>query len=294
MLRKIIYSPEYEIDIGSHVFPTSKYRLIKEDLIKNHSFREENFIEPRFAAPSEILEVHTEKYVNDIKNGTLSYADEIKLELPYSEELSRASFLCCGGTIMACETALKDGVCVHLGGGFHHAYPDHGEGFCVFNDVAAGAAEMIKKGKKILVIDCDLHQGNGTAYIFKDNRDVFTFSMHQQNNYPFYKEKSDLDVPLDDGMSGKNYNKLLLNSLVNIKEKFLFDFVIYVAGSDTYIEDQLGGLALTKEDLKDRDNIIKSEICDNNIPVAIVLAGGYARAIEDTVYIHSNTAVTFL
>lgn len=291
--RKIIYSPGYEIDIGSHVFPTSKYRLIKEFLIKNFNLQENDFVSPEIAAPSMVMQVHTQKYVNDIKNGTLSYADEIRLELPYSEELARASLLCCAGTVMACEIALENGAGVHLGGGFHHAYPDHGEGFCVFNDVAIGAAQMLKKGKKVLVVDCDLHQGNGTAFIFKDNPDVFTFSMHQQNNYPLYKEKSDIDVPLEDGTNGSEYNRLLLNSLKNIEGRFQPDFIIYVAGSDTYKDDQLGGLALTIEDLRDRDCIVKSE-CGTGVPTAVVLAGGYAKRIEDTVSIHSNTVITFL
>jgi acetoin utilization deacetylase AcuC-like enzyme len=290
--KKIVYSPEYEVNIGSHVFPTSKYRLIKEFLLKKFDLNEDDFVEPESSAPSEVLKIHTKKYVDSIKNGTLSYADEMRLELPYSEDLAIAAFKCCGGTILACNLALKQKAGIHLGGGFHHSYPDHGEGFCVFNDIAIGAVNMLEIGRKVLIIDCDLHQGNGTAFIFKENNNVFTFSMHQQNNYPFYKEKSSLDIPLEDGIGGAEYNELLFRAVSDIKKIFSYDFVIYIAGSDTYCDDQLGGLSLTIEDLKQRDKIVKTEIGD--VPVAIVLAGGYANKIEDTVTIHSNTVVTFL
>lgn len=282
------------MDIGSHVFPTTKYRLIKELLINNSFLEEEDFIEPEPASLLQVRQVHTNEYVNDIENGTLTYADEIRLELPYSKELAEASFLCCGGTIVACNSALQLGKSIHLGGGFHHAYPDHGEGFCVFNDVAIGAVEMMKKNGKVLVIDCDLHQGNGTAFCFKDNPDIFTFSMHQQNNYPLIKEKSDLDIPLKDGTRGAEYNKLLLDNIKTVKKKFMPGSIIYVAGADAYLDDQLGGLALTIEDFKNRDRIIKSETVDCGIPVAVLLAGGYAKKIEETVAIHSNMVITFL
>jgi acetoin utilization deacetylase AcuC-like enzyme len=288
---EIIYSPKYEVDIGSHVFPTSKYRRIKEFLVNTYNLNEENFITPRPASPEEIMLVHTEKYVNDIKTGTLSYADEIQLELPYSKELAEAAFLCAGGTIMACENALAAGIGVHLGGGFHHAYPDHGEGFCVFNDIAIAA---ISTQKKVIIIDCDLHQGNGTARALKDNADVFTFSIHQQNNYPIYKEKSDLDIPLEDGCPGEKYNKLLRKSLGDILKSFKPDLAIYVAGSDTFIDDQLGGLSLNIEDLENRDRIVKEYTLDKQLPTVVVLAGGYANNIEDTVLIHSNTIKEFL
>ncbi|MFC2061878.1 histone deacetylase [Elusimicrobiota bacterium] len=291
---KIIYSPEYEIDIGTHVFPTSKYRLIKEYLISNTILEEKDFIEPEPASVQSISKIHHRKYVNDIKKGTLSIADEIRLELPYSQELAHASFLCCGGTIKACEIAIDNGVGIHLGGGFHHAYPDHGEGFCVFNDVATGALAVAAKRKKVLIVDCDLHQGNGTAVCLKDNKDIFTFSMHQQNNYPLLKEISGMDIALNDGIGGDEYNKLLSDSLKKIKSEFSPDFVIYVAGSDTYVNDQLGGLALTIDDMKDRDRIIVAETVDCGISAAIVLAGGYAEQIEDTVAIHSDTVITFL
>ncbi|MFC2091829.1 histone deacetylase [Elusimicrobiota bacterium] len=293
-MRNIIYSPDYEVDIGMHVFPTSKYRHIRDKLLEIEQITDECFIDPRAATIEELLRVHTAKYVNDIINGTISKADEIRLELPYSKELARASVLCSGGTLMACEGALKNFVGVHLGGGFHHAYPDHGEGFCVFNDIAVAAKDLISKGKKVLVVDCDLHQGNGTAFIFKDEPDVFTFSMHQKNNYPLYKEKSDMDIDLEDLIRGNIYNELLLEKLNIIADNFNPDFIIYVAGADTYVDDQLGGLSLTINDLLERDRIVKSVSDAVSIPVAIVLAGGYAKQIQDTVAIHLNTIATFL
>ncbi|MFH1415226.1 MAG: histone deacetylase [Elusimicrobiota bacterium] len=285
---KIIYSPLYEVDIGTHVFPTAKYRLIKDHLMNKYNLPGETFIEPRLVEKKEILRIHTEDYVGDIENGTLSYADEIRLELPYSRELAKAALLCCGGTILACQEAIRSGNCIHLGGGFHHAYPDHGEGFCIFNDIAVAAAVMADSGKKVLIIDCDLHQGNGTAKIFEKEEKVFTFSIHQQNNYPFYKEKSDLDIGLEDLTTGEEYNRLLTEGIRRIKKIFDPEIIIYVAGSDTYTDDQLGGISLSMDDLKKRDVIIKTEAGD--IPVAVVLAGGYAKNIEDTVLIHSNTA----
>ncbi len=290
-MLKIIYSPQYEIDIGSHIFPTSKYRLIKEYLIKKYKLCEENFIAPLPALPETVMKIHTSKYVSDIKNKTLSYADELRLELPYSSELAKVAFLCCGGTLLACKEAMNNGVGVHLGGGFHHAYPDHGEGFCVFNDVALGALEMAEKGRKVLVIDCDLHQGNGTAVCLKNNSEIFTFSIHQENNYPIYKEKSAMDIELEDEIGGDKYNDLLKSALKKIKENFNPDFIIYVAGADTYVDDQLGGISLTIEDLKKRDEIIKNEF--NRVPTVITLAGGYAVQIKDTVQIHSNTVEKF-
>ncbi|MFW6134079.1 MAG: histone deacetylase [Elusimicrobiota bacterium] len=292
--KKIVFSPKYEVDIGSHVFPTSKYRLVKEYLIENSYLSEDNFVEPEPARSETVMEIHNCEYVNKIKNGTLSVSEELQLELPYTKELAEASFLYCGGTILTCEISLENNVGIHLGGGFHHAYPDHGEGFCVFNDVALGAKKMADKGKKVVVIDCDLHQGNGTAFCFKNNPNVFTFSMHQQNNYPLYKEKSDMDVPLKDQTSGKEYNELLEKSLKEIKSKFNFNFAVYVAGSDTFIDDQLGGLSLTIEDLKARDKIVKSETVDCGIPTAVTMAGGYSSRVEDTVKIHSSTVINFL
>ncbi|MEA3506528.1 MAG: histone deacetylase [Elusimicrobiota bacterium] len=292
--RKIIYSAEYEVDIGSHPFPTSKYRLVKDFLINNGFITPADIEEPSMPDEELLKTVHTEKYVRKILDGTLSFADEIKLELPYSSELAGSAAIVCAGSVMTAESALENGAAVHLGGGFHHAYPDHGEGFCVFNDVAVAAAAVTSKGKKVLIADCDLHQGNGTAAALKDNKLAYTFSMHQENNYPLVKEKSDRDVPLEDSVVGSKYNSLLRKNLKDIKESFAPDLVIYVAGSDVYKKDKLGGLDLTMEDIAARDRIIKEEFYDSQIPVAVVLAGGYAQDLNDTVKIHAAAAVTFL
>ncbi|MBN2406857.1 MAG: histone deacetylase [Elusimicrobia bacterium] len=293
-IPKIVYSPEYEINIGAHVFPTSKYRLVKEYLTGKGYIGEDSFTEPQPASIEDLLQVHKREYVGDIKDGTLSITDQIRLELPYSESLARASFLCCGGTVLACSLALEYGAGIHLGGGFHHAYPDHGEGFCVFNDVALGALEMLRRGRRVLIIDCDLHQGNGTAVCLRSVENVYTFSIHQENNYPFYKERSDRDIGLKDGTDGKEYNGLLEDNISEIKKAFNPDLIIYVAGADVYRDDQLGGLSLGIGDLIDRDRIIYRESVADSIPAAVVLAGGYARKLEDTVQIHANTVINML
>ncbi len=291
--RKAVYSPLYEVDIGPHVFPTAKYRLVKEKLVNSGLYGEKDFVDPQPASLEDLLKVHTREYIGKIKDGTLSHTDEIRLELPYSEELARASLLCAGGTLKACTLALEQDFCAHLGGGFHHAYPDHGEGFCVFNDAALGAAAMNEKGMKVLIVDCDLHQGNGTAVVFKDNSDVFTFSIHQENNYPLYKEKSDMDIGLPDGTSGSEYNLSLERSIREIEKRFSPDFIVYIAGADPYEKDQLGGFNLSIEDLKERDRIVKDFAGRRKVPVSVVFAGGYALRLDETAEIHFNTVKVF-
>ena len=221
---KVIYSPRYEVDIGAHVFPTVKYRLIYESLIARGILRKDDFIEPDFAKDEDILSVHTKPYLERLKNGRLSYRDIIKLELPYSWELAEASFLCAGGTILAVRVALRDKLGIHIGGGFHHAFSDHGEGFCVLNDIAIGIRVAQKDNliKKALVVDCDLHQGNGTAGIFERDKTVYTFSIHQEDNYPFPKAQGSLDIGLPDGTGDEEYISRLKN---NIPQITLFIFL---------------------------------------------------------------------
>lgn len=291
---KIVYSPKYEVDIGRHIFPTAKFRLIRQRLLKNTSLTIDNFIEPAPALEKDVCLAHAEEYVAKIKNGTLTRADEVRLEVPYTKALAEASFICVNGTIRASQIALDCGLGIHLGGGFHHAFPDHGEGFCVFNDVAVAAKKLILKDKKVLVIDCDLHQGNGTAVIFSKEKKVFTFSIHQFNNYPFIKPHSSLDVNLEDGVGDEEYLKALNASLTEIFHKFNSDFVFYVAGSDPYEKDQLGGLKLTIEGLKKRDEFVFDLCASRKVPVCVVMAGGYAVNLEDTVTIHYNTCVAGL
>lgn len=294
--RKVVYSDEYDVDIGTHVFPTKKYKLIREKLITEKLLSDDDFESPRPSSDEDILLVHSKEYVNKLKSGTLSFEEIFRLELPHSRELVHASYICVNGTVKSCGIALEEGVGVHLGGGFHHAFRDHGEGFCVFNDVAIGIKRMIKDGriKKAMIIDCDLHQGNGTADIFRDDKDVFTFSIHQQNNYPFHKPESDLDIGLDDYTSDKVYLDKLREHIPKIISDFKPQFILYVAGADPYKGDQIGNLALTIDGLKKRDEFIFETAKNFNVPIAVVLAGGYAVNVKDTVTIHFNTVKTAL
>jgi len=294
--RRVLYSDKYYVNIGSHVFPTKKYKLIRERLMREKLLSAEDFELPQPASDGDILLVHSEEYLIKLKNGTLSFEEIFRLELSYSRELIQASYICVNGTIRSCIIALEEGVGVHLGGGFHHAFRDHGEGFCVFNDVAIAIRRMMKDSriKKAMTIDCDLHQGNGTADIFKDDENVFTFSIHQQNNYPFYKPQSDLDIGLDDYASDKDYLDKLYEHIPKIISDFKPQLILYVAGADPYKDDQIGNLALTIDGLKKRDEFIFETARNFDVPIAVVLAGGYAVNIEDTVTIHFNTVKTAL
>lgn len=289
---RLVYSPRYEADIGAHVFPTTKYRLVYERLIQDGTFSKEDFVEPTPASDDDVLLVHTPDYVTKLKTGTLSEWEIMRLELPYSKALVESTFLCAEGSILTGRFAFEDGASVHLGGGFHHAFPDHGEGFCVLNDHSIAIRRLQKDGviKKALVVDCDLHQGNGTAFIFAGDDGVFTFSIHEQNNYPAVKPPSDLDIGLRDGAGDEEYLNHLRNNIPRIIRDFKPDLLFYVAGADPYENDQLGGLALTLEGLKARDELVIGEAWKAGLPVAVVLAGGYALKLEDTVTIHANTA----
>jgi len=295
MKTRIVYSDRYYVDIGTHVFPTAKYRLIKKRIESDQGvFSRIEIIEPDRATDADILLVHKEKYLKKLKEGTLTPQEVLTLELPYSRELVRGSALSCGGTILASQSAIKGRLGIHLGGGFHHAFPDHGEGFCVLNDIAVAIKKLKKENliKKALIIDCDLHQGNGTAYIFKDDKDVFTFSIHQENNYPFFKPKSDLDIGLPDRTKDKAYLECLEKNIPMIISDYKPDFIMYVAGADPYINDQIGNLALTIEGLKKRDEYIFIQGKNYDIPITVVLAGGYAYNQDDTISIHFNTVKT--
>lgn len=288
---KIVYSKYYYVDIGQHVFPTIKYRLIYQKLIRISGFSPHDFIEPDPASDGDLLLVHTKEYIEKLKNGTLSPAEMFTLELPYSEALVKSSYLCVGGTILASKIALEEGIGIHIGGGFHHAFPDHGEGFCVFNDIAIGVKRMQKdrRIKRAFIVDCDLHQGNGTAFIFSNDEDVFTFSIHQENNYPFFKPRSDLDIGLRDMARDDEYIDNLKRDIPKIVSDFKPDLIIYVAGADPYKGDMIGNLGLSIEGLKKRDRFVFETARSYGVPVVCVLAGGYAQDYNDTVKIHYNT-----
>jgi acetoin utilization deacetylase AcuC-like enzyme len=245
---------------------------------------------PEPASWDDLARVHTAEYLNKIRSGALSFEEIARLELPWSRELAEGFRLMVGGTILAAERALDGGVSIHLGGGFHHAFADHGEGFCMFNDVAAAIRRLQHDGRirRAAVVDGDVHHGNGTAMIFAGDTDVFTFSIHQQHNYPSWKPPGDLDIGLPDGTRDAAYLEKLKEGLDAVFEHRP-EVVAYVAGADPFKEDQLGGLSLTKEGLRRRDRMV-FEACRNaGVPVFVTLAGGYARRVEDTVDIHMGT-----
>jgi len=249
---KLIWSDAYEVELFGHVFPVEKYRLTKEAVLKAGVATEGDFIAAPRARLEDILLVHTRGYVDDLMNLRWSHRT-MRSELALTQEIVDAYLICAGGTIEASNHALTDGVCMHLGGGYHHAYPDHAEGFCYLNDVSVAIARAKRDGlvARACVIDCDLHQGNGTAYIFAQDADVFTFSIHQENNYPFYKPKSDMDIGLPDRTRDKEYIAHLEKHIPKIISDFKPEFIMYVAGADPYEHDQIGNrqLHLSPHDL---------------------------------------------
>lgn len=291
MQYQVFYSPYYYANIGeTHVFPIRKFELVRDLLFSEGILKPEEIFEPNVISFEDLLLVHTEDYVRRFFEGKLSEKEIRRLGLPWSRSLVRRSFLATSGTLQAARAALKNGVSSNLAGGTHHAYPDRGEGFCVFNDVAVAirVLQRDRLAKRFLVIDCDVHQGDGTAFIFKDDPSVFTFSMHGAKNYPLHKEKSTLDIELADGTSDREYLEILEQALPRI---FLHepDIVFYLAGADPYEKDKLGRLQLTKEGLKERDFLVLNFAKERQVPIVTTMSGGYAEKIEDTVEIHANT-----
>lgn len=287
-----VWSPTYEVDIGPHVFPTSKYRRVKDRLVDEGTLRERDVLRPEPVSREALERVHTAAYVQKVTEGSFTEREEWLLEIPFSPELRRASLVCCGGSLLAGRKALERGVCVHLGGGFHHAFPDHGEGFCLLNDVAVALRELLARGaiRRAAVLDCDVHHGNGTAAVFRDDDRVFTLSVHQEANYPAHKPPGDLDLGLEDGVDDDAYLSVLRDGTAEALERSDPDLAFYLAGADPYREDQLGGLALTRAGLHARDELVFRRCRDAGVPVAVCLAGGYATRLDDTVEIHCGTA----
>ena len=288
---KLIYHELYDLHLGSHVFPSQKYRMIHDRLLADGSAAPEDFLAPEPATDEDVLLVHTADYVRKLKTGTLSREEEAKLEVPYSKELIRAVWLAAGGSILAARRALADGWSANIGGGFHHACPDHGEGFCVIHDVAIAIRRLQadKAIERAIVVDTDVHQGNGTAEIFRGDPNVFTLSIHQERNYPHPKPPSTMDINLPDGTGDDDYLAILEKHLHHAFNDFAPQLLFYVAGADPYCEDQLGGLALTMNGLARRDAMVFDYARRHGVPTAIALAGGYARRVEDTVKIHATT-----
>jgi acetoin utilization deacetylase AcuC-like enzyme len=297
----ILYSARYQIDIGLHVFPTHKYRLVSEQLAGP-------FIDPQPASWEDLARVHTREYLGRLRDGTLTAEDVAQLELPWSAEMVEGFRVMVGGTVqaalLACGSGRPEGlhydsrsadlqvrpsIAVHIGGGLHHAFPNHGEGFCPFNDVAVAVRALQAHGlERAAIVDLDVHHGNGTAFIFESDPHVFTFSMHQQHNYPMWKPRGSLDIGLPDGTRDEPYLAELARGLPRVMASEP-QCVFYLAGADPYEEDQLGGLRLTREGLRRRDRMVVETVRSAGVPLVITLAGGYARRLEDTVAIHVAT-----
>jgi acetoin utilization deacetylase AcuC-like enzyme len=280
----VFYSPRYEIGLPGHIWPTSKYRLIAEQL------QADLLREPRAASWDDLALVHTADYLNKIRENRLTPDEIATLELPWRPELADGFRLMVGGTCEAATVALRDGLAAHLGGGLHHAFASHGEGFCPLNDVAVAIRVLQRDGRihRAAVVDCDVHHGNGTAMIFERDPSVFTFSIHQQHNYPMFKPRSDFDIGLEDGAGDERYLTALDGALPKVMESRP-ELIVYLAGADPFEGDRLGGLALTKRGLAERDRVVLDVARRAGVPLVTVLAGGYALNVQDTVDIHVAT-----
>jgi acetoin utilization deacetylase AcuC-like enzyme len=285
---KVFFSPRYEVSLPGHIWPTSKYRLIADRLLP--SLGDGGFIEPTEASWDDLALVHTGEYLEKLRTNTLTPEDIATLELPWQPALADAFRLMVGGTIGAVAAALDEGLAAHLGGGLHHAFANHGEGFCPLNDVAVAirVTQRDRGIRRAAVVDCDVHHGNGTSMIFERDPDIFTFSIHQQLNYPFFKPRSDLDIGLEDGAGDERYLEALAGALPRVMESRP-ELMVYLAGADPYEGDRLGGLKLTKAGLVARDRLVIDAARAASVPLATVLAGGYAASVADTVDIHTAT-----
>jgi acetoin utilization deacetylase AcuC-like enzyme len=290
---KLVYHERYDLRLGAHVFPSEKYRLVRDGLVAKGIADPADILTPEPATDEDLLRVHTPEWIAKLKNNTLTASERMRLEIPCLRETVEAFWLAAGGSILAARGALVDGFGINLSGGFHHAFPNHGEGFCMIHDVAVAIRRMQADAaiRKAIVVDTDVHQGNGTAAIFAKDSSVFTLSIHQQNNYPMPKPPSDLDIDLDDGTGDEEYLGLLRQAVVKSLDAFRPDLLCYVGGADPYREDQLGGLWLSMGGLRRRDELVFGEARRREIPVMVTLAGGYARNTEDTVRIHMNTVL---
>ncbi len=289
MNPRVVYSPKYEVDYGPHVFSTSKFRLAADAC---RAFAE--VVEPEEPSREDLLLVHSPDWVEKLMTGVLSPADMVRLELPFSKDIARAHRLAAGGTLLASRHALETGVGLHAGGGAHHAFRDHGEGYCAVNDIAFAILKLRAKGaiKRAAVVDLDVHQGNGTASIFMDDPDTFTFSMHQHGLYPEIRRRSSLDVELVPGIRDADYLDKLKHGLKAVMD-FNPDLVVYQAGVDVWERDQLGGLALTERGVLDRDLAVYEACLPHRVPVVVTLGGGYGPTPEDTARLHMATLKLF-
>jgi acetoin utilization deacetylase AcuC-like enzyme len=285
----VVWSPEYGCDLGPHVFVTRKYALVRAALLEAGTLAPADLEAPPEATREELARVHAAAYLDDLEH-LRETPRTLSSEIPLTAEIVRAARLAAGGTLRAARRALVHGASIHIGGGFHHAFAGRAEGFCYINDLAVATRVLLDEGvvRRVAVVDLDVHQGNGTAHIFGDEPDVFTLSLHQEANYPMPKPRGTLDIGLEDGTDDPAYARHLAGALEHVWA-FEPQLVIYQAGADPYREDQLGGLALSREGLVARDREVRAGARARGIPAVVTLGGGYARRIEDTVAIHVAT-----
>ncbi|MDJ1501296.1 histone deacetylase [Xanthocytophaga agilis] len=291
-MLKIAWAPEYAHPLPEgHRFPMEKYTLLPEQLLYEGTVSSENFFRPTPLEEKWILTTHEKSYWEKLKNQTLTPAEIRRTGFPLSESLVRREIIIAQGTIQAVHFALQYGVAMNIAGGTHHAFTNRGEGFCLLNDIAIGANYLLetKLAQKILVIDLDVHQGDGTAQIFQNESRVFTFSMHGANNYPLHKEQSDLDIPLPDSTDDKHYLSLLSTNLPQLIDIHQPEFIFFQSGVDVLATDKLGKLSLTPDGCRERDRIVWTLCKQHRIPVVASMGGGYSTRIADIVDAHANT-----
>lgn len=289
---RIAFDPIYAHPLPEgHRFPMLKYELIPGQLLHEGAITRNNLFVPEKCLEEVILLTHNKDYFDKLLHQTLSASEQRRIGFPQSPELIKRELIITQGTIDCCDYAFENGVALNVAGGTHHAFADRGEGFCLLNDMAVAANYLLyrKKASKIIIIDLDVHQGNGTAKLFENNASVFTFSMHGAHNYPFHKEKSDLDIPLKDGTSGKEYLQLLYNTLPELIRKVKPDFAFYLSGVDILETDKFGKLKLSLDECKQRDHFVFMELQKNNIPVTVAMGGGYSPDVRIIVEAHCNT-----
>lgn len=292
---KLFYADHFVLPLPEgHRFPMEKYSRLRERLAASGRFLAGDFLVPDAASDEEILKAHDDAYLRRVVGGTLDVAEQRRIGFPWSAQMVERSRRSAGATLAACRVALSEGCAANLAGGTHHAHRDFGSGFCVFNDAAIAALTMRAEARvrRVAIIDCDVHQGDGTAAILAEEPDVFTFSIHGAKNFPFRKAQSDLDIELPDATGDETYLEALRRGLATVFERIAPELVIYLAGADPYRDDRLGRLALSIDGLAARDALVLDECVRRHIPVAVAMAGGYARDIDDTVAIHANTVLT--
>lgn len=287
---KIVFSPLYIIEL-KHKFKTEKFQKTIDLLLKKKVLKIDSIISPEMPSEKDLLLAHSKNWVNKIANMSFSSFDSLQAEMPINKEVIFAHLLHCGGTMLAADMALKKRIGIHCGGGSHHAHRNYGAGFCLINDIAVAAKKLLlkKPSLKILIIDLDVHQGDGTAEILKKEKNIFTFSMHSKDIYPPKKVKSSLDIELKSKTNGSEYNSILTENINKILMIFKPDFIFYNAGADVFKHDLLGDLSLDFDDIERRDEIVFNLSFKNKIPLVLTLSGGYAPKIDDTAKIHFNT-----